>query len=68
MSEQTLPLRTVSWSHIGFTADNRLNAMAAGFLIKINRSKQIAVVGHGHSRHFEGLHLFEKRVQLVSAI
>ena len=36
---------------VHFAADDRLDAVRRGLVIKIRRGKKIAMVGHGHSGH-----------------
>ncbi len=54
--------------HIGFTADDGFDPVRLGFLIKLNRAKQVAMVGHGHGRHAEGFDLLYERFDLIGAV
>ena len=45
-------VKTAGRRDIGLTADDGLDAVFDGGLIKINGPEDIAVVGHGQRRHF----------------
>jgi hypothetical protein len=45
---------------IRFATDDGLDARALGLLIKLNRSKKIAMIGHGHRGHLEFRRLFHQ--------
>ena len=68
MSKMSGPLAPAAGRHIGFTANNRLDIMGFGFLIKINGAKKIAMVGHGHGGHTKILDLLEQRCELVGPV
>ena len=54
------PVLVRTRSNVGLAADYRLDAGAFCFLIKFNRAKKIAVIGHGHGRHLEFLRFFHQ--------
>ena len=61
-------LTAAAWGHIRFTADNGLDAVILGLLIKINSAKQVAMVRHRDGRHTVILHLLKEWSELVGSI
>lgn len=54
--------------HVGFTADDRLDAHLFGLAIKLDRPEHIAMVRHGHSGLIERFNLPDQRLNLIGAI
>ncbi len=53
-------LQPASRSYIDFAADNGFQPMFLSLFIKIHHTEEVAVIGHGNSRQFEGLGLFKQ--------
>ena len=47
LATRLLPLRR----HVHLAADDGMDAVIVGLVVKLHRAKQIAVVGHGQRRH-----------------
>ena len=54
--------------HIDFAADDRLDAVAHRFAIKLDGAEHVAVIGHRHGGLLERFDAFEELVYLVGAI
>jgi len=60
IAPRSRPILVRSTSDVRLATNDRLHAGALRFLVKFNRAKQIAMVGHGNSRHFEFSRLFHQ--------
>ena len=49
--------------HVGFAADDGLDAVFFRFPVKLDGAEHVAMIGHGHGRLSEGFDLAEPAVQ-----
>jgi len=68
VSEEPFALPAIARSKIGFTSNDGFYALGMGFLVKINGTKEVAVVRHGDGGLAKFSNLRKQRVQLVGAI
>ncbi len=57
-----------SQRHVGFAADDRLDAGVVGFSIELDGPEHVAVIGHGHGRLSERFDLLDERFDLIRAV
>ena len=53
---------------VEFAADDRLHASMLGRVDKVDRAKDVAVVGHGHGRHAQFLHALAELFDVTGAV
>jgi hypothetical protein len=68
MGQVSGSLASAARCHIGLTANDGLDIMGFGFLIKIDGAKEIAMVGHRDSGHPEIFDLLKEGCELVGPI
>ena len=61
-------VKTVSRGNIQFAADDRLDSILIRMLVEIDRSVEIAMIGHGHGRHLIFLCLSEKIIETNGSV
>ena len=63
-----LLLEAAGRRHVDLATDDRLDAVAHRFAIKLDGAEHVAVIGHGHGRLLERFDALEELVNLVRAI
>ena len=54
--------------HVGFAADDGLDAGVFGFSVELDGAEHVAMVGHRHGRLIERFDLLNERLDLIRAV
>ena len=68
LAHRTRPVFVRARRDVRLAADDRFDAGVLRFLVKFDRAEKIAVIGHGHRRHFEFRRFFHQLLHPHRAI